>query len=417
MSLVDDLIQRLCPDGVEFKPLGNFAELVRGNGMPKRILVDEGVGAIHYGQIYSHYGAWATKTLSFVATDTAVKLAKVDPGDVIITNTSENIEDVGKAVAWLGDDQIVTGGHATVIKHAQDAKFLAYWFASADFNIQKRKLATGTKVIDVSARQLATIRVPVPPLGVQSEIVRVLDKITQLEADLRIELKAELKARRRQYDFYRDSLLTFHDGTKRVAIGELGTIFGGLTGKVKADFSSGNARFVSYTNVFNNIAVRTEVDDFVRVGPRERQRSLAYGDIIFTGSSESANEAGMTSVVTTQIEEPLYLNSFCIGFRPNSTNILNPEFAKHLFRSGSMRSQIIKTANGVTRFNVSKVRLAKVKVPIPDRAEQERIADILDDLEALTKDVSVDLLAELAARRKQYEHYLDRLLTFKELVP
>lgn len=209
MSRIDQLVRELCPNGVEHKALGGIAQLVRGNGMPKTDLTNEGVGAIHYGQIYTRYGVWTTETFSFVATQTAAKLAKVDPGDVIITNTSENIVDVGKAVAWLGDVQIVTGGHATVIKHAQDPKYLAYWFQTESFFTQKRVLATGTKVIDVSARKLLKVRVPVPPLEVQREIVRVLDEFALAEAELRAQLHAELEARVRQYDYYRDRLLSF----------------------------------------------------------------------------------------------------------------------------------------------------------------------------------------------------------------
>jgi type I restriction enzyme, S subunit len=176
MSRIDDLIAALCPDGIEFKVLGDIAELVRGNGMPKSDFTESGVGCIHYGQIYTHYGVWATETISFVAPGTAKPLAKVDPGDLIITNTSENVEDVCKAVAWLGEAQIVTGGHATVIKHGQDPKYLSYYFRTPGFFAQKKKLATGTKVIDVSAKSLAKIHIPVPPLEVQHEIVAILDK-------------------------------------------------------------------------------------------------------------------------------------------------------------------------------------------------------------------------------------------------
>src|SRR5258708_39246809 len=111
MNRIDDLIKELAPKRAEFKTLGEIAELVRGNGMPKTDLTDEGVGAIHYGQIYSRYGVWTTTTISFVTPATAAGLAKVNPGDIIITNTSGNVEDVGKAVAWLGDCPIVTGGH------------------------------------------------------------------------------------------------------------------------------------------------------------------------------------------------------------------------------------------------------------------------------------------------------------------
>lgn len=208
MSRIDELIAELCPDGVPRRRLGELGELVRGSGMPKTDFVESGVGAIHYGQIYTFYGTWATETISFVAPKTASKLAKVDPGDVIITNTSENLEDVGKAVAWLGSEQIVTGGHATVFKHSLDAKFVAYWLQTPDFFAQKRQLATGTKVIDVSAKSLERITMPVPPPEVQQEIVRVLDAFIALEA----ELEAELEARRRQYAHYRDSLLTFPEG-------------------------------------------------------------------------------------------------------------------------------------------------------------------------------------------------------------
>ncbi len=144
MSRIDDLIEQLCPSGVPVRSLAQIGRLVRGNGLPKTDFTGAGVGAIHYGQIYTYYGTWANETISFVAPETAARLAKVDPGDVIITNTSENLEDVGKAVAWLGTEQIVTGGHATVFKHSENPKFIAYWFQTPEFFAQKKRLATGT---------------------------------------------------------------------------------------------------------------------------------------------------------------------------------------------------------------------------------------------------------------------------------
>ena len=122
----------------------------------------------------------------------------------------------------------------------------------------------------------------------------------------------------------------------------------------------------------------------------------------------------MSSVVTRDVQEPVYLNSFCIGFRFNDVNQLDPEFVKHLFRSVDLRKQIVRTASGVTRYNVSKAKLAKIRIPVPELAEQSRIANILDKFDALVNDLSSGLPAEVAARRQQYEHYRDRLLTFKE---
>lgn len=198
-------------------------------------------------------------------------------------------------------------------------------------------------------------------------------------------------------------------------MGELGEIFGGLSGKTKADFSNGNARFISYVNVYNNIGVNLTANDFVRVGPDERQRRLQRGDILLTGSSESAADVAMSSVVTDDVGEPVYLNSFCIGFRLHDSLLLDPQFSKHLFRSAGLRKALVKTASGVTRFNVSKARLAAVSLPIPPRDEQARIARTLNALGALVNDLSSGLPAEIAARRKQYEYYRDRLLSFEEL--
>ncbi len=101
---------------VEWKSLGEVSELVRGNGLPKTDFTETGVPAIHYGQIYTYYKTFTLDTKSFVSPETATKLKKVNTGDVVITNTSENWEDVGKAVVYLGTEQAVTGGHATIIR-------------------------------------------------------------------------------------------------------------------------------------------------------------------------------------------------------------------------------------------------------------------------------------------------------------
>jgi type I restriction enzyme S subunit len=198
-------------------------------------------------------------------------------------------------------------------------------------------------------------------------------------------------------------------------MGEIGTFFGGLTGKSKADFSDGNATFITYMNVYNNIALDINPSERVRIGANEKQNTLQYGDAIFTGSSETPEECGMSSVVTKEPQSPLYLNSFCFGFRLNDLSIYNPDFLKHLLRSQQIRSQIVKTANGVTRFNVSKKLFEKVILPIPPIEEQERIVGILDKFEALVNDLTQGLPAEIEARREQYEYYRNKLLTFKVL--
>ena len=203
------------------------------------------------------------------------------------------------------------------------------------------------------------------------------------------------------------------DGVEYKTLGALGDFFGGLTGKSKDDFKDGNAKFITYKNVYTNPALKTDVSDRVRIHDGERQRSLEYGDILFTGSSETPDECGFSSVLTTRTDEKLYLNSFCFIFRLHDLKLFNLDFLKHLFRSGGIRYQIGKTASGVTRFNVSKKLMRNVRIPIPPLDVQSEIVRILDNFTELT----AELTAELTSRKKQYEYYRDSLLVSNSDVP
>ena len=246
MSRIDELIADHCPEGVAFKTLGDVGEFTRGNGLQKKDLTESGVGAIHYGQVYTHYGIWAAETKSCVSPELAKKLRKAKAGDLVIATTSENDEDVCKAVAWLGTDDIAVSGDAYIYHHSLEPKYVAYFFQSEQFQSQKIRHITGTKVKRISGESMAKFRIPVPPREVQREIVKVLDTFTKLEA----ELEAELEARRRQYQYYRDALLTFGERTDADAskqarittLGEIGSFMRG-TGIQKVGYPAiyGNA--------------------------------------------------------------------------------------------------------------------------------------------------------------------------------
>ena len=196
---------------VVYRKLGEMAELVRGNGLSKKDFAPEGIPAIHYGQIYTYYGNETKETISFVTPETASKLRKVFCGNVVITNTSENLEDVGKALLYSGKSEAVTGGHATIIRCSEHLlpKFFVYYTKTRSFFDQKRKLAKGTKVIDVSATDLARIEIPIPPLSEQQRIVEMLDKFDTLTNSISEGLPLEIKLRRQQYEYYREQLLDF----------------------------------------------------------------------------------------------------------------------------------------------------------------------------------------------------------------
>lgn len=405
MSRIEDLLATMCPHGVEGRRLGEIAQLVRGNGMPRSDFTDAGVGCIHYGQIYMHYGTWATETISHVSLETAARLVKADPGDVVITNTSENLDDVCKAVAWLGDDQIVTGGHATVIKHQQDPKYLAYWFQSQSFSEQKRKLATGTKVIDVSATSLARVDVPVPPLEVQAEIVRVLDNFAALEAELEKALEAELEARRRQYAHIRDTLLTSSGGIGWATLSDVATFKYGFTASAAA---VGDYRFLRITDITANGKLAPSDAKYVQASAEASGYLVKAGDLLMARTGATY---GKTMLVESELAA-VYA-SFLIRVRVDES-IIMPGYYWHFAQSGHYwrQAEALVSTGGQPQFNANVLKT--IQVPVPSLDEQARIVAILDTFDVLVNDLSVGLPAELAARRKQYEHYRDRLLTFPE---
>ena len=195
-------------------------------------------------------------------------------------------------------------------------------------------------------------------------------------------------------------------------LGEISQFYSGLTGKIKSDFENGNAKYVTYKNIFNNIQVEFNLLETVQVDKNERQNFIEYGDVLITGSSESKEEVGMSSTVTFVPDEQIYLNSFSFGIRFNEDIELLPEFTKYLFRSIRLRKQIEKTASGVTRYNISKVAFKKIKIPLLSREIQEKIVQTLDKF----TDYVTELTSELTSRKKQYSYYRDKLLSFEDEV-
>lgn len=193
---------------------------------------------------------------------------------------------------------------------------------------------------------------------------------------------------------------------RRVRLKEIGTFYSGLSGKSKSDFSEGNALLVTYRNIFNNPVLNPAIKDTVVVGKDEKQNEVLWGDILITGSSETPADAGMSSVVLFNPQEKMYLNSFCFGFRLNDMNEALPSYIGHLLRSTSIRAAISKTAFGVTRFNVNRMRFADIEIPLPPLNIQKEIVSILDSFTSLID----KMIQEVEMRKKQMEYYREKLM-------
>lgn len=403
MSRIDDLIAELCPDGVEFRTLGEVGIFIRGNGLQKSDLTSEGVPAIHYGQIHTYYGTSTTKSLSFVTPGFASRLRKAAPGDLVIATTSEDDEAVGKAVAWLGDVPAAVSGDAYIYRHTLDPKFVSYFFQSEQFHDQKKRSITGTKVRRVSGDSLAKIRIPLPPLEIQREIVRILDHFTELESELGAALEAELEMRRRQYQHYRVQALSLSSDFRSMPIRELTAFTNGKpherlvseTGDIalltSRFISTGgkSARFVDSKNVLTPAHTG---DVALVMSDLPNGRALAKAYFVDCNERYAANQR----VCLLTVLDPQMMNS------------------RYLYYAIDRNSQLLAYDSGLDQTHLKKDYILDVEIPVPPLAEQERIVDILDKFDALVNDLSIGLPAELKARRKQYEYYRDRLLTFQE---
>ena len=196
-------------DEVERVKLKDVATIIRGGNFQKKDFRDKGFPCIHYGQIYTKYGMIIRDTINFVEEKIFEKSKRAQKNDIIMAITSENIEDVCKCLVWMGDEDVAISGHTAIIKHNQDPSYLAYYFNTEMFFKQKLRLAHGTKVIEVTPSNLLDIEIPLPPLQEQERIVSILDKFDKLCNDISEGLPAEIEARKKQYEYYRDKLLTF----------------------------------------------------------------------------------------------------------------------------------------------------------------------------------------------------------------
>lgn len=393
MSRLDELIAKYCPDGVEYRKLGDFATVSRGGNFQKKDFVDAGVPCIHYGQIYTRYGLFADSTFTFISEDCAVRQKIAEHGDIVMAVTSENIEDVCKCVGWLGTDRVAVSGHSAIIHHDQDTKYLTYWFHSEMFSTQKKKLAHGTKVIEVTPDALLDVVIPVPPIEVQQEIARILDDFTERTAVLGEALKAELNARQKQYKHYALSLFENAEGVEPTTL----------------DAVSENC-------------------DYKRKPVTSKKREA--GDIPYYGAS------GIVDYVKDYIFDGDYLlisedganliaRSTPIAFSISGKTWVNNH--AHILKFESMVTQkyverylnfldLTPYITGAAQPKLSQKNLNLIQIPLPPIDEQERIMAILDRFDTASSDVTDALSAEITARQKQYEYYRDKLLTFKPAV-
>lgn len=410
MTKLQQLIDTLCPHGVPFKPLAEIGTFIRGNGLQKKDFTDSGVGCIHYGQIYTHYGTFASKTISFVSEETANNCRKAMPGDLVIAATSENVDDVCKCVAWLGDEEVAISSDAFVFRHNLNPKYVAYYFQSDCFQKQKLPFVTGTKVMRVSSENLAKIIIPIPPMPVQEEIVRILDRFADYSAQLQAELQAELQARKAQYEFYRNHLLAFNDD--QIPFKPLGEVFelrnGYTPSKNNPEFwEGGTIPWFRMEDIRENGRILS--DAIQHITPAAiKGKGLFEANSFILATTATIGEHAL--LIADSLANQRFTN---LKVRKSLANLLKTKFIYYYM---FIVDEFCKNNTNVSGFaSVDMDKLKRMPIPIPPIPVQEKIVAILDRFEALVNDLCCGLPAEIEAVNARYEFYRNHLLSFTPL--
>ena len=392
MGKLEELIQKYCPDGVEYRPLVECCNILDGKRKPIT------KGARQPGP-YPYYGANGIQDWVADYIFDGIYVLVGEDGSVITPS--------GTPVVNWAEGKIWVNNHAHIIAEKPGVllRFLYFFIQTIDIH----NLVHGN-IPKLTQGDLNELEIPIPPFPVQEEIVRVLDTFTELQA----ELQAELQKRLQQYNYYRDNLLTYftpEQEAKEYSLGELFEFKNGLNAS-KEQFGHGKP-IVNYVNVYKkNSIFSSDLSGLVELDASSIERyRVQRGDVFFTRTSETKEEVGIASVLLEDIEDCVF-SGFVLRARP-TTGILLPEFCKYCFATNSIRKQIIQSSTLTTRALTNGKSLSKVKIMVPNLSAQQSIVDILDRFYTLTTDLSQGLPAEIEKRRLQYEFYRDKLLTFK----
>ena len=392
MNKLEQLLSELCPDGVEYKKLGEIATISRGGNLQKKDFRETGIPCIHYGQIYTRYGLFADKTFTFISEECAKKQRWAYPNDIVMAVTSENVEDVCKCLAWLGDEPVAVSGHTAIIHHSLNAKYLTYYLHTEMFAAQKKKLVHGTKVMEVTPDALNAITIPVPPLPVQSEIVHILDQFTGLTAELTQQLTKEFVARKKQYEFYRDVLLTSSNQIEYKTLPDISCNCDRQRKPItKGKREAGQYPYYGASGIVDYVANYIFDGDYLLISEDGANLLARSTPIAFSISGQNwvNNHAHVIQFDTLEMQKyvEIYLNSIDLS----------------------------RYISGGAQPKLNQDNLNKIPIPVPPFNEVKQIVTILTKFDILCNDLTSGLPAEIEAQQKQYEYYRDRLLTFKEL--
>jgi type I restriction enzyme S subunit len=247
------------------------------------------------------------------------------------------------------------------------------------------RISNGSTIKTIGLDYFKQFTVPLPPIEEQRPISLMLreadDLISKLER-LIAKKQAIKQGMMQQLLTGRTRLPGFMDPWVPIRLRDVGSTYGGLVGKSKADFGTGSATFITFVEVMSGARLRGNSLGQVNVRPTERQNRVQRGDVLFNGSSETPDEVALSAVIDYDPSPTTYLNSFCFGYRLRERDSIDPTYLAHFFRSGEGRLLVSALAQGATRYNIAKTKLLDTSPVLPSIVEQRAIAEVLMDSES-----------------------------------
>ena len=384
MSRLEELIRELCPNGVEFRSLERCCKILDNKRKPVTKAARE------FGK-YPYYGANGVQDYVSDYIFDGIFVLVGEDGSVITKS--------GTPVVTWAEGKIWVNNHAHIIEQI-DSVLLRYLFHYIQ-TIDITALVHGN-IPKLTGKDFKALQVPVPPLPVQSEIVKILDKFTELIA----QLQKQLSLRRKQYEYYLESIIVSCKNAQEIKLNEICKIYDGT--HQTPQYTNTGVKFVSVENIdaLYNTEKYISAEDFEKYKAKPQ-----IGDILMTRIT--AGIIGKCTVIDR--DEPLAYYVSLALLRPNH-DVLNSRYLKYYIESGYGRKELRRyILTDATPPKINKDAIGKVNILLPPLAEQERAVTILDRFDTLCNDLTSGLPAEIEARQKQYEYYRDKLLSFKEL--
>lgn len=390
MTKLNELIQQLCPDGVEYKKLKNAVSIERGKRVVKSQLSQINGFPVYQNSLIPL--GYHTEC-NYPANTTFIIMAGA-AGEIGYSKES----------FWAADDCF------SVVCPEEVSNRYIYHILLHKQEVLRSKVRKAS-IPRLSRNALDEIIVPLPPIEVQREIVRILDDFTEQTEQLKASLTAELTARKKQYEYYRDKLLTldvFGGGTskcQRRTLGDIAKFTYGYTDKAK---NAGDVRFIRITDINDSGYLSPSDAKYIDLTEESKKYLLKKGDLLLARTGATYGKT-----LFFDSDEPAVYASFLIRIVLDNAVIRN-RYYWHFSKSSLYWEQAEKyvSKGGQQQFNANAI--SRVKVPIPSLEVQDRIINVLDNFDAICSDLNIGLPAEIEARQKQYEYYRDKLLTFKE---